>query len=146
MWVLGFVVVLVVVIAIVWGVFFTRASFYAVYLRTGDIYFGKLVRFPHFGLKQVYTIQVNQNNTQTPLSVQKFSNVFWGPSDYLQLNRDEVVWMTKLSHEGQLAKVLTDNPDLAPPVSQGSSQQQMAPQTQQQLEQQPEPESKKSNE
>ncbi|MEK7464392.1 MAG: hypothetical protein AAB617_01290 [Patescibacteria group bacterium] len=110
------VVILVVVIVFltIWMVWFKSPNYYAVYMRTGDLYFGKLVRFPHFGLKNVYTLQVNQQDQQNPIRIQKFTNVFWGPEDYLKLNDDEVVWVTKLKSDGQLAQVIKNNPDLLP--------------------------------
>lgn len=98
---------------VVWQIFFGR-TYSAVFLRTGDLYFGKLVNFPNFGLKNVYMIQANPQNPQSPLSIQKFTNVFWGPQDYLKINRSEVVWTAKLSPKSQLLEVLKSNPDLLP--------------------------------
>ncbi|MBI5732728.1 hypothetical protein HY967_02080 [Candidatus Jorgensenbacteria bacterium] len=111
------IVLFVVLIGFVgWREWFVKSnSYYAVYLRTGDIYFGQLVRFPYFGLKQVYLLQVNRDNQQNPLSIQKFTRVFWEPEDYLKINRNEVVWMAKLQEGSQLAKVIETNPDLLPP-------------------------------
>jgi hypothetical protein len=118
--IIGLAVFLVVVLGayIVWDKFLKEPVYYALYLRTGDVYFGQLTRFPHFGLKGVYFIQVNSQNQQNPVSIQKFSNIFWGPQDFMRINRSDVVWMTKLKNDGQLAKVITANPDLnAPPAS-----------------------------
>lgn len=125
---LGIVIVLAVVLIalVVWQSFFTSSPMYAVYLKTGDLYFGKLVNFPSFGLSDVYTISVNQQDTKNPISVQKFSNVFWGPGDFLKINKDEVVWTTELSPESQLLQLVKANPNLVP--AQGSQQQQPAPQ------------------
>jgi hypothetical protein len=109
--VLALAVVLVVLAAIQSLV--KKDSYYAVYLRTGDIYFGQMVRFPYFGLKNIYTIQVTQD-PQTPLRIQKFTDIFWGPEDYMRLNRDEVVWYTRLKNEGQLYQLLRTNPNLLP--------------------------------
>lgn len=95
---------------IVWQTFFTT-SYAAVYLKTGDLYFGKLVQFPNYGLKKVYLIQAT-GNQQNPLSLQKFSNVFWGPQDYLKINREEVVWTAKLRSDSQLVEVFKTNPEL----------------------------------
>jgi len=96
---------------------FSSSPYYAVYLRTGDLYFGKLQRFPNFSLRQVYLLRVNEDDTQNPFRVQKFKEVFWGPEDYLRINDDEVVWMTKLDDAGQLAQLLKNNPDLVPTAS-----------------------------
>lgn len=113
---LGVVLVLVVVLIVLvaWQFFFSSSPFYAVYMKTGDVYFGKLQRFPSFGLTDVYTLAVNQQNAQNPVSVQKFSNVFWGPSDFLKLNQDEVVWYTELRSDSQLLQLITSNPNLVP--------------------------------
>ncbi len=113
---IAIIVVLVLVLAsiAVWQTWFNSPSYYAVYLRTGDLYFGELSRFPSFGLKHVYMLQVNAQNGQNPVSIQKFSNVFWGPEDFIKLNRDEVVWYTKLKPESQIVKLIAANPDLLP--------------------------------
>lgn len=114
------VVVLAVALAGVatWQMWGSESPLYAVYLRTGDLYFGKLVRVPYFGLKNVYLLQVNAANQENPVSVQKFTNVFWGPEDFVKINRDEVVWMTRVSDESQLTQVIRTNPSLVPSTSQ----------------------------
>ena len=123
--VLVIVLVLALIAVVLWQTLWRSQSYYAVFLRTGDLYFGKLKRFPSFGLKQVYTIQVNTQNQQNPISIQRFKNVFWGPQDWLKINRDEVVWMTKLDSAGQLAQLIKNNPDLVP--QQAPAQQQQTP-------------------
>lgn len=114
-------VLLIIVIVLIlliagWGVWklTSGSQFSAVYLTTGDLYFGKLVRFPVYGMKQVYTLQVNTQDQENPLSVQKFENVFWGPGDFLRINRDQVIWATPLNEIGQMSQLLTQNPDLLP--------------------------------
>ncbi len=116
------IIVLVVAALIVWKVAFKSATYSAVFLRTGDLYFGELTQFPSFGLKHVYTLAVT-GDQQTPISIQRFKNVFWGPQDWLKINRDEVVWVTKLDPAGQLAQLIKTNPDLLP------TQQQQLPAT-----------------
>lgn len=126
------VVVIVLVLALIgvvlWQTVWKSQSYYAVFLRTGDLYFGQLKWFPSFGLKQVYTIQVNAQNQENPISIQRFKNVFWGPEDWLKINRDEVVWMTKLDSAGQLAQLIRTNPDLIPQQQPQQQPQQPAPQ------------------
>ncbi len=95
---------------------FFNASYSAVYLRTGDLYFGKITEFPNFGLKNVYLIQPT-GNQENPLSIQKFTNVFWGPQDYIKINRNEVVWTAKLGKESQLLQFIK-NPSLLTPTAQ----------------------------
>lgn len=120
MWVL-LVLVIVLLALLVWQKTWGAPDYYAVYLRTGDIYFGRLQRFPIFGLSQVYLLQTNQNNQQNPLSVQKFSNLFWGPEDFMRINREEVVWMVRLRPDSQLAQLFAQNPNLVPPATQSQT-------------------------
>ncbi|MFH1193070.1 MAG: hypothetical protein V1656_02010 [Candidatus Jorgensenbacteria bacterium] len=112
------VVVLVLVLALggvlAWREWGGGSPFYAVSLRSGALYFGHLTRFPSFGLKQVYMLQVNQNDTQNPVSIQRFKNIFWGPEDFLRINHDEVAWMTRLDPKGQLVTLIEANPELTP--------------------------------
>ena len=115
-------VVVVLAVALVgiaaWQLLGGPSPLYAVYLRTGDLYFGELVRAPYFGLTKVYLLQVNAANAENPVSVQKFTNVFWSPEDFVKINRDEVVWMTRVSDESQLVQVIRANPDLVPSAAQ----------------------------
>lgn len=79
------VIVIVLVLALIgvvlWQTVWKSQSYYAVFMRTGDLYFGQLTWFPSFGLKQVYNLQVNTQNQENPVSIQRFKNVFWGPQD-----------------------------------------------------------------
>ncbi len=122
---IGIIIILVaVLVALVsFQLIYGKGDYYAVYLRTGDLYFGKIVRFPYFGLKNVYLLQTTQDPTN-PLRIQKFSDIFWGPEDYLKLNHDDVVWYTKLRGDSQLTQLLKTNPNL-------TQQQQPAQQLQQ---------------
>jgi hypothetical protein len=108
------VLLLALIVVIAWQFFWGTPSYYAVYLRTGEVYFGKLSRFPSFSLSSVYLLQVNSQNQQNPVNIQKFSSVFWGPEDFIKLNREEVVWYTKLRSDSQLVRLIETNPDLLP--------------------------------
>ncbi len=116
-WLLVAVIVLVVAFlgVVAWKQFGEKEKYTAVFLKTGDLYFGKLVRFPYFGLEQPYLIQITKDGQP---NIQRFKNVFWGPEDVMKINRDEVVWYTDLSDDSQLAKVFTENPNLAAPQQQ----------------------------
>lgn len=102
---------------LVWKVFIAEPSFSAVYLTTGDLYFGRLVKFPSYGLKQVYTLQVNPQDQNQPFRVRRFRDIFWGPGDFMRINRDNVVWTVELDPSGQLATLFRENPNLLPQVS-----------------------------
>jgi len=46
--------------------------YYVVYLETGDLYFGKLSRFPKFTLSDVWLFQMGQGEYQQDLGLAKF--------------------------------------------------------------------------
>jgi len=102
------VVVLLVVLAAVlyWQKVGFEKPYYAVYLSTGDLYFGKLSYFPKFALKDVYILQQNPDDQQNPLSITKFENAFWGPENKIYLNDEEIVWKTKLGKDSQFLSAI----------------------------------------
>ncbi len=109
-WVIAVLVVILIALAI-WQFAIPKSEYSAVYLRTGDLYFGKLTTFPSFSMKNVYTLQLTNDETN-PVRVQKFTDVFWGPEDWIKINKDEVVWHTNIVNDGQLATLLKTNPNL----------------------------------
>ncbi|MCL4404236.1 hypothetical protein M1432_02750 [Patescibacteria group bacterium] len=117
-WLLTVVVVLVVALIAVlaWQFYFKTPTYTAVYLRTGDLYFGELTTFPSYGLSHVYMLQVNSQDQKNPVSIQRFANVFWGPEDAMSINPSEVVWSANLDPQGQLAQLIQTNPNLVPPA------------------------------
>jgi len=100
------------------------SKYSAVYLQTGDIYFGELSWFPWPLLKNVWLIQrsVDQQN-QVQLGVVPLKNSFWGPIDKIYLNPREIVFWTYLKKNSQLVKFL-DNPNLLESQNQNMNQQQ----------------------
>ncbi|MBU6500209.1 MAG: hypothetical protein KGJ89_00010 [Patescibacteria group bacterium] len=98
------------------------SEFSAVYLSTGDIYFGKLDWFPWPRMKNVWFLQrtVDQQN-QAQLGVAPFASAFWGPVDEVYLNPKEIVLWTSLRNDSQLAQALANPSALkqAQPVNQG---------------------------
>ncbi len=83
-----------------------KPTYYAVYLRTGELYFGKLQRFPKLCLVDPYLLQTNIQNPEYPFSIQDFKQVFWGPENKLNLNSSQIVWIAKLKPESQLVKFM----------------------------------------
>jgi hypothetical protein len=88
------------------------SKYSAVYLRTGDIYFGELSWFPWPSLKNVWLVQrtVDSQN-QVQLGVVPLKNSFWSPVDKIYLNPREVVFWTKLRKDSQLVRAL-ENPNI----------------------------------
>ncbi|MDP3947159.1 MAG: hypothetical protein Q8Q41_00515 [bacterium] len=81
-------------------------SYSAVLLSSGELYFGRLHSFPSLSLTDVYLLQRNTSDAQNPVSIAKFTNVYWGPSDRLWLNRADVVWTTRLDAQSQVIKAI----------------------------------------
>ena len=101
---IGIVVVLLIVLGVVlyWQKVGFEKPYWAVYLNTGDIYFGKLNYFPSFYLSDVWFLQRNANDAQNPLSIAKFTNALWGPQDKIYLNEKNIIWKTKLREDSQI--------------------------------------------
>ena len=87
----------------------------AVYLATGDIYFGKLSWFPGPRLDNVWFLQagLDEENRSRP-GVVAFTRAFWQPIDRVYLNPKQIVFWTRLSKESEVAKALEDPGALEP--------------------------------
>lgn len=81
-------------------------SYYAVFMSTGDMYFGQLHTFPSMGLANVYALQKNPENKETPFSLVKFGDAFWGPQDYMALSKENVLWTSRLKADSQVVKFI----------------------------------------
>jgi len=84
-----------------------KPTYHAVFLRSGDMYFGKLSRFPKLTLADVWYLQVNtQENQQTGFKLVKFTNMVFGPKDEMEINKDNVVWISKLRDDSQVVSFI----------------------------------------
>lgn len=70
-----------------------KPKYAAVYLSTGEIYFGKLSWFPSPRLSDVWLFQRTQ---EQGLSLDRFTNVVWQPLEPMRLSRDKIVFWTYL--------------------------------------------------
>lgn len=94
-------------------------QYYAVYLTSGDLYFGKLSRFPSLTLSDVWFIQRNSQDSQNPYSLSQFKKAFWGPGDIMDLSEKEVVWTVKLRDDSPILDLIK-NPSQASQAAPGS--------------------------
>lgn len=69
---------------------------YGVYLTSGDIYFGELVRFPSLAIKDAYLL-VRKGEGIEPAS---FRDAFWKPTGLVQLNYRNVIWIAPMDEDG----------------------------------------------
>lgn len=103
-----FVVALIIILVaiIYWRQNKIEKPYYAVYLENGDIYFGKLSFFPYLSLKDVYFLQKNPSDSQNPFSVLKFENAFWGPENKIYINKEKIIWKTRLRDDSQVLNII----------------------------------------
>lgn len=81
----------------------------AVYLSSGDIYFGELSLFPKAKIKNPWLIQQTTNAQNQPeLSIVPLSGAFWGPSKTVYLNTEQIVFWTRLRKDSQIAQYLSN--------------------------------------
>lgn len=88
---------------------FKASEYTAVYLSTGDIYFGKMDWFPIPRMKNVWFIQrgTGQGN-QPQYGLAPFKGVFWSPIDEINFNPKEIIFWTKIKDGSELAKALAN--------------------------------------
>lgn len=85
------------------------SKYSAVYLDTGDIYFGEFSRYPHPTLTNVWYVQRNvDENNQPQVGIAPFRGAFWGPDDEVRINEDSIVMVTRLRGDSEVVKVLDD--------------------------------------
>ncbi|KKW16840.1 MAG: hypothetical protein UY56_C0009G0004 [Parcubacteria group bacterium GW2011_GWA1_50_14] len=87
----------------------------AVYLSTGDIYYGELHWFPRPYMEHVWFYQetVDAKNRTVP-SVSPFTGAFWKPIDTIYLNPQNIIFWTRLKGDSEIAKVIANPGGLAP--------------------------------
>jgi len=131
-------IVVVLVILGVWAGSFLAGSkqagasgYTAVFLTSGDVYFGKLSWFPWPKLTKAWFLQrsVDQQN-QPQLGLAPFSSVFWGPAGDVFLNPKQILFWAPIASDSSVAKAI-ENPDSirqqAPPQGQAPQQQSQTP-------------------
>lgn len=92
-----------------------KNSWKAVFLTSGQVYYGKLTKNQgqFYKLQDVYYIRVNQqqgeDKTKAPdLTLVKLGNEIHGPEDAIYLNRDHILYIEDLKEDGQVAKAIAE--------------------------------------
>lgn len=83
--------------------------YYAVQMENGDLYFGKITRFPGFGLKDVYIAQSVSDPTSplgSSLRVIPLSQASIWRANEIQLNRDKVLSISKVDGSSQIMQTI----------------------------------------
>ncbi|MFA5459802.1 MAG: hypothetical protein WC283_00465 [Candidatus Paceibacterota bacterium] len=128
---IALVIAIILLVVLVYLSFIDKAKaiknpYYAVYLRTGDMYFGKISKFPKFTLSDVWFLQANLNE-QGGFNLTEFDKAIFGPSDEIEINKDDIVWISKLRDESEVVKYIQG--DITGVTPQVETPQTQAPQT-----------------
>lgn len=103
------ILVVVLIIALTAIIYWQKVGFekpyYAVYLNTGELYFGKISYFSRLSLSDVYLFQ-RTDDSKNPFNISKFENAFWGPTDRIYLNKENIVWKAKLKKDSQILEFI----------------------------------------
>ncbi|RMD59711.1 hypothetical protein D6833_11045 [Candidatus Parcubacteria bacterium] len=87
----------------------TASPYAAVYLSTGDLYFGKLSWFPRMKLSHVWLLQRGVGKDgKSNVQVVPFRGSLWAPQDVLYLNPKRVVFWTKLRSDSPVAQAIAN--------------------------------------
>jgi hypothetical protein len=122
-WVIGAAIALVVVVAAVWFFVFRGSaaaqiesgSYQAVFLTSGQVYFGKLVFVDekYMKLTNVFYIQTSSSSdvqsgssTSTDMQLIKLGNEIHGPKDSMIISRDQVLFFENLKDDGKVVQTI----------------------------------------
>lgn len=87
----------------------------AVYLSTGDVYFGKLEWFPSPHLEDAwYLDRTTDVNGSTEVNVYPFNKVIWGPANVVYFNAQQIIFWTRLAADSAVAQII-ENPNAPAP-------------------------------
>ncbi len=89
--------------------FAKEESYYAVQMENGDLYFGKLVYFPKFGLRDAYIPQSVSDPTNplgSSIRVIPLSQASIWQASEIQLNKDKVLSVSKVDKDSQVMQAI----------------------------------------
>lgn len=103
--------VIVLVLAIGLGFVFSKFSMFggakpqyaAVYLTSGDLYFGKLSRFPKFSLDDAWFLQ--PGGEQGP-GLARFEDAAWKPAGSIHFNSENIAFWTLLAADSPVIQAI----------------------------------------
>lgn len=113
--IIGIVVVVLIALGVWLGMSFfggqaEDSDYSAVYLSTGDIYFGKLSWLPTPHMTDVWFLNRTVDSKNQPqVGVAPMQGVFWGPSKTVYLNPKNIILWTRLKTDSQLVKGIQQN-------------------------------------
>lgn len=99
-----------------WQFGFNQASYQAVFLTNGQVYFGQLAeRGKVVTLKDVYYLKAQQSiqpkegeEAKTDLTLVKLGQEIHGPARDMRINREQILFVEDLKDEGAVVKAITE--------------------------------------
>jgi hypothetical protein len=88
-------------------IFLKKKPYVAVYLATGDIYYGKMTCFPKFTLTDALFLQRGADGN---LGLQKLSDAFWKPKGPMVIERDQIVFWSELDPSSPVVSAIEGRP------------------------------------
>lgn len=97
------------------GTYVDKAKYQAVFLNTGQVYFGKIndLNNKYFVVSGIYYLQTSNTGTttttaaaNTSVSLVKLGCELHAPTDRMVINRDQVTFWENLQDSGQVAKAI----------------------------------------
>ena len=90
-----------------------RSGQYAVFLSNGQVYFGSIAQEDdaRLLLKGIYYIRFEGNQTtalenDSDVSLLKLGNELHGPEDWMEINRNAILFIERLKPDGKVAKAI----------------------------------------
>lgn len=90
-----------------------RSGTYAVFLNGGQVYFGTIAEENEHRLvlKKIYYIQYKNGQAsaladQSDVALLKLGNELHGPEDWMEINRDAIIFIERLKPDGKVAKAI----------------------------------------
>lgn len=98
----GIILALLVIVGFfVWREVRSQERYYAVYLTSGDVYFGQLHFFPSLVMNDAYFLQADSTREEGGYVLSRFSNALWQPKGTIKFNRDHVLWIAELKKDSK---------------------------------------------
>lgn len=92
-----------------------NSKYSAVYLSTGDIYFGEFSRWPKPHITNAWYLERGANAENQPqIGVVPMKAVFWAPAEHLYLNPKQIIFRTRLRSDSPIVQAM-ENPTGQPP-------------------------------
>lgn len=87
---------------------FGLGKYQVVQLTSGEVYYGKLSRFPCFKLTDVYFVQQAQETEGATSTTQlvPLSSIFFNPENTIYLQKSQVLWWADLSKDSPVLQAI----------------------------------------